>query len=182
MIPLTQPWRRFGLSLTEFAANCDAVAAIEFGLLVPMLAMMWIGMIEINGLMGARSKLQSAAMSFADLVGQEQKGSASMITSAEMALLYPAVAAVMDPLPNGKSVLSVRIASVVTRTGKDPIEAWTWSCGTGTVPGTKLSSLGLTPTSDSVITNSSLALSSAKLGSMKDLAESDVGMVVAQMT
>lgn len=115
--------------------DSHGLAALEFALVSPFLVIVWLGMVELNSLLDARAKLQAATVSFGDLVSQEETrtdGSYTAVTSTVVNTLYNAVGAILNPLPNDKSVLSVRLESVVTLSGQTPKVAWSWSCGSAT--------------------------------------------------
>ncbi|HTQ14422.1 MAG TPA: TadE/TadG family type IV pilus assembly protein [Rhizomicrobium sp.] len=76
----------------RFRKDRRGVAAVEFGLIAPVLATMLLGTIEVCNALQCKQKVTSIASSVADLVAQTKSVSASDMTnifSAANALIYP---------------------------------------------------------------------------------------------
>jgi Flp pilus assembly protein TadG len=109
----------------RFADDGSGVAAIEFALLFPILAFLFLGSYEISDLLLHYLKLQAAAETAAGLVSQipantylESSGSSS---GWDFANITNAVEQVMSPYPTGS--LKVAYASVTYNTGT-PVIDW----------------------------------------------------------
>ncbi|HEY2071102.1 MAG TPA: TadE/TadG family type IV pilus assembly protein [Rhizomicrobium sp.] len=78
--------------LARFRKNKSGVAAVEFGLIAPVMATMLLGTIEVCNALQCKQKVTSIASSVADLVAQTKSVSGTDITnifSAANALVYP---------------------------------------------------------------------------------------------
>ncbi len=59
----------------RFSRNNDGVAAVEFGLLVPLLLVMFVGTLEIGQAVGLDRRVSMATASTADLIAREKTAS-----------------------------------------------------------------------------------------------------------
>lgn len=101
------------------------VSVVEFALILPVQLIMIFGTVEISNLMIADRKLVAATSTAADLFAQ-----AKTITSAQVADVFLAGAAVMSPFDTGN--LSLIVASVVADAGG--VTRVEWSEGLSAAP------------------------------------------------
>jgi Flp pilus assembly protein TadG len=111
--------------LGRLADDRSGIAATEFALLLPILATLFLGSYEVSDLLLHYLKLQAAAETAANLVGEtpvntylESSGSSS---GWDFANITNAVGQVMSPYPTGS--LKVAYASVTYNTGT-PVIDW----------------------------------------------------------
>lgn len=106
----------------KFWRDVSGVSAVEFALILPVMLTMIFGTIEISNLMIADRKLVSATSTTADLFAQTKT-----VTTAEIADIFLAGRAVMQPLADG--TLTFVVSSVVADgAGVTKVE---WSEGYG---------------------------------------------------
>lgn len=110
--------------LTGFAASRDGMAAIEFALILPIMTLLFFGMLEASELLTVKRRVANAANSLVDLVSQEPTIKISEINDAiagSRQLLEPTVL----------SSFSARIVSLVK--GPNPGDPVTvhWSVDNG---------------------------------------------------
>lgn len=124
----------------RLADDRSGIAAIEFALLFPVLAILFLGSYEVSDLLLHYLKLQAAAETAADLVSQtpvntylESSGSSS---GWDFTNITNAVDHVMTPFPT--SSLEVAYASITYSTGTPVID---WHTEVNGAPAITLSSL-----------------------------------------
>jgi Flp pilus assembly protein TadG len=124
----------------RLADDRSGIAAIEFALLFPVLAILFLGSYEVSDLLLHYLKLQAAAETAADLVSQtpvntylESSGSSS---GWDFTNITNAVEQVMTPFPT--SSLEVAYASITYSTGTPVID---WHTEVNGAPAITLSSL-----------------------------------------
>lgn len=101
-----------------FAADRRGNSMVEFGLIFPLLLIVFMGIIDIGQLLMANLKIYNAASSMADLVSRDEKISAATLTD-----LFGAASQVADPFDlaaNGKVI----ITSVSADADNDPRIFW----------------------------------------------------------
>ena len=103
------------------------VAAIEFALTAPVLAVLMIGVVDVSNYISAVRKVTSAAHTAADLISQETD-----LTSSELSELFEASRLVIDPLDDTSLTLGAASVRFDDDTG-DPGEDWTGSYNSGSV-------------------------------------------------
>jgi Flp pilus assembly protein TadG len=115
-----------------FGKSRDGAAAVEFGLLLPVMLMMFFGVVESTLALLCRADVSVMAATAADLISQEGQA-----TSADLSNVYSAAGTILYPYYNGGSTgkPTIRITSVIydtvsksTTSGKVD-----WTC---TQPGT----------------------------------------------
>ena len=92
--------------LRKFRGDKSGLAAIEFGMIAPILAMMFLGSIELCDALNCQQKVTGMASTAADLTAQETN-----MTNAEVANIFSAVNAIVYPYPTGS--LQITITSIV---------------------------------------------------------------------
>jgi len=126
--------------------RCNRGAAMtEFVLIVPMMALMLAGAVEVTGLLRLDRKLQNAAYATADLSTQRPN-----LSDTRLADIFAAADLVIQPYIDQD--LSIGISSVVF----DPDDGsasvdWSESLRGGTVPDATEKAVGMGPPGDSVV-------------------------------
>ena len=92
--------------LKGFLFGRRGVAAVEFALIAPVLAMLWVGIIEASNLHLVGRKATISAQSAADLVAQRLNVTADVMTDIGRAMV-----AIFQPFPDAP--MTYEIASVV---------------------------------------------------------------------
>ena len=153
-------------STTALASNRDGSAAIEFALVFPIMATLFMGSYEITSVLLADMKLTAAAQTAADLVAQtfytlDATGNPVALQQSDFNGFVNATQQVITPLPatagNGTSLLKLAFASVTYNTAT-PVIDWHYETGGATaislahVPNAQdLTKLGTASTPESVI-------------------------------
>ncbi len=99
--------RRTGLGARHFIRNDRGTSAIEFAMIFPILALLYLGGVEISQLITVDRKLTAATSAVGDLVSQTEQ-----INSVEMNGIYEAANAILAPhdwAPASFVVSSVRV-------------------------------------------------------------------------
>lgn len=86
----------------RFATSTRAVAAVEFGLILPILAVLYLGSIELTNALTVNRKVSQAANTIGDLVAQYRSIDANTMTD-----IFTASAAIMTPYSNSGLIISV---------------------------------------------------------------------------
>jgi Flp pilus assembly protein TadG len=90
----------------KFRRDGSGLAAIEFAMLAPVMAAMFLGSIELCDALNCQQKVTGMASTAADLVAQETN-----MTDAEVSNVFSAVNAIVYPYPT--SSLKITITSLV---------------------------------------------------------------------
>ena len=83
------------------------VVAVEFALLLPIMIIIWAGIVEFTTLQSAARKVNLAAQSVADIVAQEQS-----VTQQRLDNIIRAATIILTPFPTGS--LTIGIQSIET--------------------------------------------------------------------
>ena len=111
-------------ALKRFCCNARGAAAVEFALLLPIMLIIWGGIVEIGNVHFAGRKVALSTQSIADLIAQERA-----VSDAGLANLAQAGNAVMFPYPSGN--MSYQMQSIATDAdgGIDATLGWQRSFG-----------------------------------------------------
>ncbi len=102
------------------------LAAVEFALILPILLMMFLGLIEFSSALGVRAEVINMSSAGGDLVAQK-----STAAGADLDTVFSAVTAML--FPNDASQATITITSVIDGgAGNAPKVAW--SCSKGLAP------------------------------------------------
>jgi Flp pilus assembly protein TadG len=97
--------------------NEDGVAAVEFVLVLPLLMLMYCGIVEITQAFLADKRVTHVAAAVGDLVAQSNS-----VTTAQMDDIYDIGADLMRPLPEAD--LAIRVTNVIIQKGAAKVQ-WT---------------------------------------------------------
>jgi Flp pilus assembly protein TadG len=106
--------------ILKIAGDRSGTAIVEFALLLPGLLTLFIGSYETSSLLLAYLKLESAAESAADLVGQTAVN--KVLQSSDFTDVTNALKQLMTPFPTSGTSLKVAYASVTYNTGSAVID------------------------------------------------------------
>jgi Flp pilus assembly protein TadG len=134
------------LSLLErFRRDGRGIAAIEFALILPFMAILYFGAIEVSLLISADRKVTETASALADLVSRTDT-----INTAEMSNVFDASRALF--VPYDVSTVQMRVTSLVEKNGVAKVD---WSKGRNIDPRNAGDNVtldpGVLPTNGSVI-------------------------------
>ncbi|WP_306252676.1 TadE/TadG family type IV pilus assembly protein [Parvularcula sp. IMCC14364] len=101
----------------RFAGQQDGIAAVEFAMILPMVAMLFFGIVEFSDAMAANRKAEHATTMLVDLVSQEE-----FLTEDEIDGIYTAVDHVLGPY--GIQEPQMWVASVTIDEDDKPIIDW----------------------------------------------------------
>jgi Flp pilus assembly protein TadG len=130
----------------KFATNADAVAAIEFAIVVPFMLLLYIGGTELANGMAINVKVSATAHAVTDMVTQN-----TSLSTAQMQNILTGATAIIAPYPvtgGSSSLLSVTVSEISSDANGNLTLRWSQSYnGTSFGPGrTNLTNLAL-PTS-----------------------------------
>jgi Flp pilus assembly protein TadG len=110
------------LSLDDFARDSSGVAAVEFALLLPILALLYFGVVELTQGVMTEQRAAHVAATVGDLVSQS-----SSVTSDQVADIFNVGDTVMYPYPT--ATLKMRVSSL-SADAKGAVKV-VWSKGSG---------------------------------------------------
>jgi Flp pilus assembly pilin Flp len=110
--------RRFG----RFRRNADGVAAVEFGLLVPLLFVMFIGTLEIGQAVGLDRRVSMATASTTDLIAREKTASPASLDGVMQIIKH-----LLTPYDSTR--LAIGIVAVRADSNNPAITTVDWSYG-----------------------------------------------------
>jgi Flp pilus assembly protein TadG len=94
--------------------NDSGIAAVEFALILPLMLMIYMGLVELSRGMRAAQKLDLVAHTLADLTAQQLTGGQNTgqagLTEADISSVFAAVGVLMAPLPT--TTLKMTISEV----------------------------------------------------------------------
>ena len=124
----------------EFLTNRTGVVTVEFALILPIMVVIWAGIVEFTNLQSAARRVNLAAQSVADIVAQEQT-----VTQSRLNNIIRAATIIMTPFSTDS--LTIGIQSIETDASRNISVGWR----TGTIGGIPDQARGLVNRSDSTI-------------------------------
>jgi Flp pilus assembly protein TadG len=124
------------VSPRHLAGDSRGVAAVEFALLLPILMLLYFGVVELTQGIMTQQRADHAAAAVGDLVSQS-----STLTSADVTDIFSVGAAVMYPYPT--TSLKLRVSSLTA--DSHGVVTVAWSQGSGLTALTKGASVGGLP-------------------------------------
>lgn len=122
--------QRFFALPSRFRRSADGVAAVEFGLLVPLLFIMFIGTVEIGQAVGLDRRVSMATASTADLIAREQE-----VDNTKLAGIMEIVKHLLSPYDADRLQVSVFAVRADTVTPANVSVQWSYSHNGASVPG-----------------------------------------------
>lgn len=104
----------------RMAADKDGIAAVEFALLLPMMTMMFFGMLEASDLFTVNRRLANATNSLVDLAAQEPT-----ITEAELDDMIIGVTRILEPTDT--SAVTMKVVSITKGSDEAAAPVVHWS-------------------------------------------------------
>ena len=130
--------KAFGLagSLGRFVKDISAVGAIEFALIVPLLIMLYFGVIEIEHALSTKSKVTSTTSTIGDLVTRRKELDAATMTDildwTPLTVLAPYPTTPGKPNQPGTESWNPKIKVTCIAVDEDKIATVKWSTARGT--------------------------------------------------
>ena len=110
------------LTLVDLARDSRGVAAVEFALLLPILALLYVGVVELTQGLMTQQRASHVASTIGDLVSQS-----SSVTSSQVTDIFSVGDTVMYPYPT--ATLKMRVSSL-SADSKGVVKV-VWSQGSG---------------------------------------------------
>jgi len=142
--------------LRRYTGNQDGVAAIEFAMIVPILAIMFIGAVELSQAITVDRRVTQVASSTGDLVARAEK----QISQSEITDIMKVGGYIMKPY--SESPVEIVIRNVTSSPTDAAVAKQSWSCtykGTGQTQTCACSSTNYTLPGNLVSTNDSVVIS-----------------------
>lgn len=127
---MRKPYRHYAAKLIRRAINDrDGIAATEFSLLLPIMVVLFFGMLELSEGMTANRRVAIAVNAAADLAAQDEQ-----LTPNEVDALMDAVTAILEPAAT--NVVDINLISVVLDNNDDPVVHWSlhWNDNVSALP------------------------------------------------
>jgi Flp pilus assembly protein TadG len=108
--------------LSRFRRAKDGLAAIEFGMLLPVMVTMFLGGVEVTDALACKQKVTGLASTAADMVAQ-----AKAMTTSDLSNVFAADTAIVYPYPECSSAntcLKITISSLVDNGAGGAKVAW----------------------------------------------------------
>ncbi|MEQ8666817.1 MAG: pilus assembly protein [Rhodospirillales bacterium] len=131
--------------LRRFRTECRGVAALEFALTLPVLAMLFMGVIELSSYMTVIRKIDAATHTAANLIAQETD-----ISNAELSALFQASRLVIHPLDDSNLTLGAASVRFDVNNGTPSVD-WTGNYNGGSVSNATTLATGMGSAGESVI-------------------------------
>lgn len=116
-------------ALTGLHRNESGLAATEFAMLLPVLVLLFFGLVEASTAMTVNRKVAISANTLADLTAQSE-----FLLEDDMDDLFDGVKSIVEP--NDSSGMQLRLISVVRDSEGDPVVHWS-RASDGTTPYTE---------------------------------------------
>lgn len=116
IIPLARAALR---PIGSFLTNVEAVAAVEFAMVLPVMVTIYLGMVEVSTGVSADRKVTLLSRSLADLTAQKKT-----LTSAQVGNIFDAAAAVLSPYAAADAQMVISSVKV----DNEGVAKIAWSC------------------------------------------------------
>lgn len=123
----------------------NGTALLEFGFLLPILLMLFLGVVEVTNILRLDRKVVAATQTAADLVTQRRK-----VSNADLNDILRAVELIFEPYPAAQHSVGIAAVSYDPDTG-DPEVDWTKSKNGGSVPNALTAAAGLGTPGEGVV-------------------------------
>ncbi len=119
------------VSRRRFAGDNSGIAAVEFALILPIMLMLYLGLVELSKGMRAAQRVDLVAHSLADLTAQQLTGGASTgqagLTEANIQAIFAAGTALMSPLPTATLKMTITEVNITSPTPNTWEAKATWT-------------------------------------------------------
>ena len=116
-------------AIARLARETSGMAALEFALILPLLALIYLGGFDVMRMVRAADKIESGSKTLADLVAQEQTNSS--VPASDIATLIQASAISATPFNNSNLTLTVSAIDLVIKNGVCCTATVNWSVTQG---------------------------------------------------
>lgn len=93
------------------------IAAVEFALILPLMLMIYMGLVELSRGMRAAQKLDLVAHTLADLTAQQPSGGQALgqagLTEADITAIFSAANTLLAPLPTGALKMTISEVNII---------------------------------------------------------------------
>jgi len=120
------------LKLKRFARDRNGAAAVEFALTIPVMILLYYGMVEATQALLVNRRASYIATAVGDLVTQS-----AQVRESDVADIFKVSSAVMKPFPT--SALGMRITSI--QFDNSGVASIAWTRSSGTIPAMDLSTI-----------------------------------------
>lgn len=120
--------------MRRFARDRRGAAAVEFAFVVPVMLMLYYGMVESTQALLANRRAGYLTTAVGDLVTQQ-----AQVTSADVDNIFDASTAVLKPFPSDTGSLAIRVTSIQMDGSGVPSILWTRA--RGSIPATDLATI-----------------------------------------
>ena len=93
-MPISHLWFRLRRSAAELSKDCRGVAATEFVMIVPLMMVMFFGVVEFSSGVAVDRKVTLVARTLSDLTSQS-----TTVTDTDLSTFFAASAAILTPYP-----------------------------------------------------------------------------------
>lgn len=132
-------------ALTDIARDERANATIDFALVLPIMVMLFIGVVEITNVLRLDRKVVDAAQTTADLVSQRRE-----VTDAQLNDILTAAELIFEPFPAASHTVGIAAVRFDPNTGNPTVD-WTKSKNGGTTPNALAQATGLGEPGEGVV-------------------------------
>jgi Flp pilus assembly protein TadG len=147
---------RLHKAVRRYARNQEGVAAIEFAMIAPIMAVMFVGAVELSQAITVDRRVTQVASSTADLVARAEK----QIAPSEISDIMRVGGYILEPY--SQSPLQIIIRNVTSSPTNASVAKQSWSCtyqGTGQTQTCACSNTNYTLPANLVSTNDSVVIS-----------------------
>jgi Flp pilus assembly protein TadG len=91
-MPISHPWLRLRRSAAELSKDCRGIAATEFAMIVPLMLVMFFGVVEFSSGVAVDRKVTLVARTLSDLTSQSMS-----VTDTDLSNFFAASAGILTP-------------------------------------------------------------------------------------
>ncbi len=111
------------LQARGFAAQEAGIAAVEFGLILPLMLLVYLGLVELAHGLRAAEQVDLIAHTLADLTGQQNNGQTTTqasIADTDFQSIFGAGYALLSPLPTASLKMTISEVNILVKTSTNP--------------------------------------------------------------
>jgi len=129
MKPMSRIWLRVRRSALDLSGDCRGLAAIEFAMIVPLMLVLFFGVVEFSSGIAVDRKVTLIARTLSDLTSQN-----TSVTDTKLTNIFDASKGIMYPY--SKTPVNARIVELYIDAGLAVHPIWTATSGTTPPTGT----------------------------------------------